>query len=149
VTVRSEAQLRQSAAARANTILVLFYALLAISVVMALLGTVNALTLSIHERTRELGTLRALGMARSQARALIRQESFITATLGTLVGVVLGIVLALIMTRALSSEGIVFALPWPQFVLVVVVGLATGVLAALPPAARAARLDLLQAIATE
>jgi putative ABC transport system permease protein len=149
VVVRSERQLRQSTAARANTILVLFYALLAISVVMALLGTVNALTLSIHERTRELGTLRALGMARSQARALIREESIITGALGTVVGVVLGVLLAWIMTRALSSEGVVFALPWPQFALVVAVGLATGVLAALPPASRVARLDVLQAIATE
>jgi putative ABC transport system permease protein len=149
VVVRSEHQLRQTTAARANTILVLFYALLAISVVMALLGTVNALTLSIHERTRELGTLRALGMSRSQARALIREESVITGTIGTLVGVVLGVLLAWIMTRALSPEGVVFALPWAQFGLVVLVGLATGILAALPPAARAARLDVLQAIATE
>jgi putative ABC transport system permease protein len=65
------------------------------------------------------------------------------------VGVVLGVLLAWIMTRALSPEGVVFALPWAQFGLVVLVGLATGILAALPPAARAARLDVLQAIATE
>jgi putative ABC transport system permease protein len=88
-------------------------------------------------------------MSRSQARALIREESVITGTIGTLVGVVLGVLLAWIMTRALSAEGVVFALPWGQFALVVLVGLATGVLAAVPPAARAARLDVLQAIATE
>ncbi len=149
VVVRSERELRQIATARADTIFVLFYALLAISVVMALLGTVNALTLSIHERTRELGTLRALGLSRSQARAMIRQESIITGTLGTLVGIGLGVALAWIMTRALASEGVVFALPWGQFVLALFAGLATGVLAAIPPAARAARLDVLQAIATE
>ncbi len=149
VVVRSERALRQTASARVNTVLVLFYALLAISVVMALLGTANALTLSIHERTRELGVLRALGMSRSQVRGLVRQESIVTAALGTLIGVALGVLLAWIMTRALSSEGIVFALPWPQLLIVVGAGLATGVLAALFPAARAARLDVLSAIATE
>jgi putative ABC transport system permease protein len=149
VVVRSERGLRDTEAARANTIFVLFYALLAITVVMALLGTVNALTLSIHERTRELGTLRALGMARSQARAMIRQESIITGTLGTAVGMALGVLLAWVMTRALESEGVVFALPWSEFLVALIAGLATGVLAAIPPAARVARLDVLEAIATE
>ena len=149
VVVRSERQVRAVAAARTNAILVLFYALLAVSVVMALLGTANALTLSIHERTRELGMLRALGMARAQARGMIRQESIITGALGTLVGVGLGVLLAFIMTRPLASEGVDFALPWPPLLIVVGAGLASGLLAALAPAARVARLDVLQAIATE
>ena len=149
VVVRSERQLADKASSRVNTVLVLFYALLAMSAVMALLGMLNALMLSIHERTREFGILRALGMTRRQARALIRDESLITAATGTLVGVVLGLGLGWIMTRELSSEGIVFTVPWAQLALVIAVGLLVGVLAAIPPAARAARLDVLTALSYE
>ena len=127
----------------------LFYALLAMSVLMALLGIINTLTLSIHERTRELGMLRAVGMTRRQARGLVRDESLLTAAVGTLVGIVLGLVLAWIVTRALSDEGVVFSVPWAQVGLVLVVGLLAGALAAIAPAARAAQLDVLAAIAHE
>jgi putative ABC transport system permease protein len=136
-------------AGRVNSILVLFYALLAMTVLMALLGIINTLTLSIHERTRELGILRAVGMTRRQTRALIRDESLLTAAVGTVVGIVLGLVLAWIVTRALSDEGIAFSVPWAQVGLVLVVGLLAGALAAIAPAARAARLDVLAAIAHE
>ena len=88
-------------------------------------------------------------MTRAQARRLIRDESLITAAIGTVVGAVLGIVIAWIVTRGLTAEGIVFSLPWLQLVLVVVVGLAVGVVAAVPAAAQAARLDILSAIAHE
>jgi putative ABC transport system permease protein len=149
VVVRSEQQLRDQAARRVDHVLLLFYALLAMSAVMALLGILTALTLSIHERTRELGILRAVGMTRAQARKLIRDESLITAEVGTLIGIVLGIAIAWIVTRALSSEGIAFSVPWPELGLLVVVGLTVGVLASLPAAARAARVDVLSAIAHE
>jgi putative ABC transport system permease protein len=149
VVARSGPQLQNEAASRVNDVLVLFYALLAMSALMALLGILTALSLSIHERTRELGLLRTLGMTRQQARALIRDESLVTAAIGTLVGVVLGLAIAWIVTRALASEGIAFAVPWPQLGLLVLVGLLVGVLAALPAAARAARLDVLTAIAHE
>jgi putative ABC transport system permease protein len=149
VTVRSESQLRNQAARRVNDVLVLFYALLAMSAVMALLGILTALSLSIHERTRELGVLRAIGMTRAQTRVLIRDESLITATIGTLIGVVLGLGISWIVTRALTSEGIVFAVPWAQLGVMIAVGLVVGVLAAIPAAARAARLDVLSAIAHE
>jgi putative ABC transport system permease protein len=149
VVVRSEHQLADKASTRVNSVLVLFYALLLMSAVMALIGMLNALTLSIHERTRELGVLRALGLTRAQARGMVRDESIITATTGTLVGAVVGIALGWAMTRALASQGIVFSVPWLQVGLVVVVGLAVGVLAAMPAAARAARIDLLTALAYE
>jgi putative ABC transport system permease protein len=146
VVVRSERQLADKASSQLGTVLVLFYALLAMSTVMALLGLLNALTLSIHERTRELGALRALGMTREQARALIRDEGLITAASGTLVGVVLGLALGFAMTREL---GIPFAVPWWQVALPVVIGPLVGVLAAWRPAARVARLDVLTALAYE
>jgi putative ABC transport system permease protein len=149
VVVRSSQQLRDQASTRVNNVLVLFYALLAMSAVMSLLGILTALTLSIHERTHELGVLRAVGMTRAQTRALIRNESVITATIGTLVGVVLGIAISWIVTRALASQGVVFSVPWPQIGIVILVGLAVGALAALPAASRASRIDLLTAIAHE
>jgi putative ABC transport system permease protein len=149
VVVRSERQLADEASGRVNGILVLFYALLALSGVMALLGILGALTLSVHERTRELGLLRALGMTPAQARALIRDESLITAAIGTLTGAALGLGLGWVISRALSSEGIVFAVPWPQLGMVAAVGLAVGVVAALAPAARAARIDLLTSLSYE
>jgi putative ABC transport system permease protein len=149
VVVRSERQLKDLAAGPAGSILALFYALLALTVVMAVLGIATATSLSIHERTPELGVLRALGMTRAQARRLIRDESLITAAIGTVVGAVLGIVIAWVVTRALTAEGVVFSIPWLQLALAIAVGLAVGVLAAVPAAARAARLDILSAIAHE
>jgi putative ABC transport system permease protein len=146
VQARSEQQLRDEVANRVNSVLILFYALLAMSVLMSLLGIVNTLTLSIHERTRELGTLRAIGMTPSQARVLVRDESVITAAIGTTVGVVLGIFFAWVMTRALTSEGVIFSVPWLQVVALVLIGLLAGVLASVAPARRAARLDVLAAI---
>jgi putative ABC transport system permease protein len=149
VVVRSERQLADEASGRVNGILVLFYALLALSGVMALLGILGALTLSVHERTRELSLLRALGMTPAQAHALIRDESLITAAIGTLTGAALGLALGWVISRALSSEGIVFAVPWPQLGLLAALGLLVGVLAALPPARRAARIDLMTALTYE
>ena len=149
VVVRSQRQLRDQASGQAGSILALFYALLALTVVMAGLGIATATALSIHERTRELGVLRALGMTRAQTRGLVRDESLITAAIGTMIGAVLGIVIAWLVTRALTAEGVVFTVPWLQLALVIVVGLAVGVLAAVPAAARAARLDILSAIAHE
>jgi putative ABC transport system permease protein len=149
VVARSEKQLADEVSGHVNSILILFYALLAMSVLMSLLGMINTLNLSIHERTRELGMLRAMGMTRGQARVLVRDESLITAAIGSIVGVALGIFLAWVVIRSLSSEGIVFALPWLQVVGVLAVGLLAGVFAAVLPARRAARLDLLAAIAHE
>jgi len=146
VLVRSERQLADQASTRLGSVLVLFYGLLAMSAVMALLGMLYALTLSINERTRELGTLRALGLKRAQARALIRDEGLITAATGTLVGAALGLGLGWLMTRALA---IPFAVPGWQLALLVAVGLLVGLLASWRPAARVARLDVLTALAYE
>jgi putative ABC transport system permease protein len=149
VVARSEHQLEDEVVGRVNSILLLFYALLAISVLTALMGIVNTLSLSVHERTRELGLLRAVGMTRRQARLLIRDEAVITAAIGSIVGVALGIFLAWVITRALSSEGVVFSLPWLQVAAVLAMGPVAGAIAAIPPARRAARLDVLEAIAYE
>jgi putative ABC transport system permease protein len=127
------------------------YALLALSVVIALLGISNTLSLSTHERTRELGLLRAVGQTRSQLRSMVRDESTIVALFGTIGGVGLGAFLGWALVQAANSAyvGTTFTAPVSQLVLVLVVGAVAGVLAGIRPARRAARIDVLAAIATE
>ena len=127
----------------------LIYALLSLSIIVALAGVVNTLALSVHERTRELGMLRAVGMARSQVRAMIRAESVITAAIGTLLGIVLGTAFAAVISRPLASQGFVFEVPFLALILVVILAGLAGVLAAIPPARRAAKVDVLRAVTTE
>lgn len=149
VLARSNRQLAHQVASRVNSILVLFYALLAISVLVSLIGIAGTLNLSIYERTRELGMLRAIGMTRRQTRVLIREESLITAAIGALTGAAVGIFLAWVVSRAQAADGIVFSPPWAQVAAVLAAGLIAGILAGIPPARRAGRLDVLQAIANE
>ncbi|HWF75469.1 MAG TPA: FtsX-like permease family protein, partial [Solirubrobacteraceae bacterium] len=149
VVARSTAQVKSVLAGHVNSVLALFYALLALVVGMALLGIVNTLSLSLHERTRELGMLRALGMTPEQTRVLIRDESIITAALGAIAGVILGVLLAWIVTLALAGDGVVFAVPVLQVLGLLVLGLLAGVAASVLPARRAVRLDVLTAIAQE
>jgi putative ABC transport system permease protein len=127
----------------------LIYALLSLSVIIALLGIVNTLALSVHERTRELGMLRAVGMSRRQVRRMVRGESVITAAIGALLGIVLGIAFAAIVSRPLASEGFVFELPVGTLIAVVILAALAGVVAAIPPARRASRVDVLRAVTTE
>jgi putative ABC transport system permease protein len=132
-----------------NGLLGLIYALLSLSVIVALLGIVNTLALSVHERTRELGMLRAVGMSRRQVRRMVRAESVITAAIGALLGIVLGIAFAAIVSRPLADEGFVFELPVGTLVAVVLLAAIAGVLAAISPARRAAKVDVLRAVTTE
>jgi putative ABC transport system permease protein len=127
----------------------LIYALLSLSVIVALLGIVNTLALSVHERTRELGMLRAVGMSRRQVRRMIRAESVITAAIGAVLGIVLGIAFAAIVSRPLEADGFVFELPIATLVALAIMAALAGVLAAIPPARRAARVDVLRAVTTE
>ena len=104
----------------------LVYALLSLSVIVALLGIVNTLALSVHERTRELGLLRAVGMSRRQVRRMVRAESVITAAIGALLGIVLGIAFAAIVSRPLAEDGFVFEMPIGTLIAVVDPRLAGG-----------------------
>ena len=147
--IQTEKQFVKQQESGINFLLDLLYVLLSLSIVVSVAGIINTLVLTVFERTRELGMLRAVGMTPDQARGLIRNESMITAAIGTIVGIGLGLALAWIITRALTDQGIVFAVPWPQVGLVLVLGLLAGVLAAIAPAGRAARIDVLAAIAHE
>lgn len=124
--------------------------MLALAVVIALMSITNTLSLSIHERTRELGLLRAVGQTRSQARALIRWESVLIAVFGTAGGVVLGTFLGWAVVKASATASLaVFSVPVTQLVIFLIAGAAAGVAAGLRPARRAARLELVHALAME
>jgi putative ABC transport system permease protein len=129
--------------------LLLLYVLLALSVIISLFGMVNTLVLSVFERTRELGMLRAVGMTRRQVRRMVRHESVITALIGAALGLPLGIFLALLVTRALSQYDLQFALPTVSLIVFVFVSIIAGLLAAVLPARRAARLNVLRALQYE
>ena len=127
----------------------LVLALLALSVIVAILGVINTMALSVHERTRELGMLRAVGMSRRQVRRMVRTESVITALIGAVLGTVLGIAFAALLSRPLADEGFVFELPIGTLIGVAILAAFAGVLAAIPPARRASRVDVLRAVTTE
>jgi putative ABC transport system permease protein len=146
---RSQEELKKETGDQINQLLGLFYALLAMSLIIAMVGVVNTLTLSIFERTRELGLLRAVGMTQREVRRMVRYESAITAAIGALLGLGLGIFFGWVVTLALEDEGIGFSLPAGQLVVLVAISVLVGVLAAVLPARRAAKLDVLKAIAYE
>jgi len=146
--VQDQAQYRASATSGVSTVLGLVYVMLALAILIALMGVANTLSLSIHERTRELGLLRALGQTGAQVRGMIRWESVIIAVFGTAGGVILGTFLGWAVVRSSSSAALgVFAAPPLQLVLFLVLGAVTGVLAGIRPARRAARLNMIAAIA--
>jgi putative ABC transport system permease protein len=129
--------------------LLFLYVLLALSVIISLFGMVNTLALSVFERTRELGMLRAVGMTRWQVRGMVTHESVITALIGAALGLPLGIFLALLVTRALEQYDLQFAIPALSLISFVVVAIVAGLLAAILPARRAARLRVLEALQYE
>jgi putative ABC transport system permease protein len=132
-----------------NQLLNLLYVLLALSVVVSLFGIVNTLVLTVFERTREIGMLRAVGMTRTQTRMMIRYESIVTSLMGAALGIVVGTFLAALVVHALSDEGIVFSFPFLQVVYFVLAAIVVGILAAIVPARRAARLNVLRALQYE
>src|SRR3954469_238293 len=130
-----------------DQLLALIYALLAMAIIVSLFGIVNTLVLSISERVRELGLLRAIGMSRRQVRRVIRYEAIITAQIGAVIGMALGIVLSVLVTRAI--DGFKLSIPIPSLILLLVLAAFAGVLAAILPARRASRLDVLESLAYE
>ncbi len=138
-------------AGQVNQLLTLVYGLLGLAILIALIGLANTLSLSIFERSRELGLLRAVGLTRGKLRAMVRWESVITALVGTVVGLGVGTFLGWGLVRALSAqEGFVsFQLPTTTLAVVLVLSIGAGVLAAVRPAHRAAKLDVLAAIAEQ
>jgi putative ABC transport system permease protein len=149
-TVMDEAAYKAQQTQGINQLLNLIYVLLALAIVIALLGVGNTLALSIFERTRELGVMRAVGMTRSQLRSTIRWESVIIALQGTLLGLVVGVFFGWALVLAQKSQGVtVFSVPYSTLIIMIVLAGLAGVVAAILPSRRAAKLNVLRAIVTE
>jgi putative ABC transport system permease protein len=147
---QTAAQYTSEQNSKVDKFLLLVYVLLALSVLVSLFGIVNTLVLSIYERTHELGMMRAIGTSRRQIRQMIRYESLITALIGGVLGLVIGVVGAVLVTTfALSSSGYVLSIPAGTLILLLIAAPLAGLLAAQAPARRAARLDVLSALASE
>jgi putative ABC transport system permease protein len=145
-TVHTGAAYPKDATKDLSAFLAMLYVLLAFSVVVSLFGMVNTLVLSVFERTRELGMLRAIGMTRRQARRMIRHESVITALIGAALGLGLGVFLAALVTKALSAYDVAFSLPVQTLVVFTLIAVLAGIAAAIMPARRASRLNVLDAL---
>jgi putative ABC transport system permease protein len=148
VQVQTRAQFEQTQTASVNQLLGLVYARLALAVLIALIGIVNTLMLSVFERTREIGLLRAVGMKRRQVRTMIRSEAVILAIFGAVIGIIIGTGMGVALVSSLKQQGITdTAVPVSSLVIFLVLAALLGLLAATWPARRAARLDVLAAIA--
>jgi putative ABC transport system permease protein len=147
--VLNQGELKESREEQIDQLVRLVYALLVFAILISLFGIANTLALSIHERTRELGMLRAIGMSRRQVRTMIRYEAVITALIGAVLGMVLGIVFAALIAQPLKAEGFTLSYPVGSLALLLVFAALIGVLAAILPARRASRLDVLQSLQYE
>lgn len=148
-TLQTRDEFIDQQAAQVNQILALIYGLLGLSILIAIVGIVITLLLSVFERRREVGLLRAVGMTKSQVRTTVRWESVITSLLGAVSGVVLGIVMGIVVVAALSGDsGIGFSLPVGSTILIVLISFVLGIIAAIYPAWRATKVDVVQAIST-
>jgi putative ABC transport system permease protein len=150
VKLEDQAQFRKSQAAQIDQLLGLITALLGLAIVIAVIGIINTLGLSIYERTREIGLLRAVGMIRKQVKRMVRWEAVLISVFGALLGTAIGIFFGWAMVQALSSQGITeLAIPGGRLLVYVLVAALIGVAAAIWPARKAAKLDVLSAIAYE
>lgn len=150
VKVQSRAEFDAAQTAQVNQLLGIVYALLALAVIIALIGIVNTLMLSVFERTREIGLLRAVGMKRRQIRVMIRSESVILAVFGAIIGIVVGTGLGIALVESLRQQGITdTVVPLSNLVIFLILAGLLGLVAASWPARRAAKLDVLAAVSAE
>lgn len=144
--VRTNAEYREVIQGSLDTLVYLLYALLAMSLVISLFGIANSLFLSIHERVREFGLLRAIGATQTQVRRIVRYESVITSVIGGVLGTIVGVVFAALAITALADLGLSFALPTAQLAAFLVLAMVVGMAAAVVPARKAAAVDVLEAM---
>jgi putative ABC transport system permease protein len=146
---QTQSQFVKSQTSFMSSLLNLLYVLLALSVVISLVGMINTLVLTVYERTREIGMLRVVGMSRRQVRRMVRHESVVTALIGAGIGLPLGVLLGAAVTHALSRFGVSFAVSVPSLITFSVVAVGAGILAAIAPARRASKLNVLSALQYE
>jgi putative ABC transport system permease protein len=147
--VRSDAEYRKDIEGHLDQMANMLYALLAMSVLISVFGIANSLYLSVHERTREFGLLRAIGTTSTQVKRVVRYESVITAVIGGLLGIAIGLAFAWLMVQALKDLGFGYAVPLGQLAIFLVVAVVAGVAGAAWPARRSARIDVLEALRYE
>jgi putative ABC transport system permease protein len=149
VTVQDKEGFADLIKQQVNQLLFMIYGLLALAVIIAVIGIVNTLGLSVIERTREVGLLRAVGLSRRRLRLMITLESIAIAVLGAVLGLVVGLLIGVALRQSLSEDLTVLSLPLGSLVVLLVIAVVFGVLAAIVPAIRASRMKVLDAIATE
>jgi putative ABC transport system permease protein len=147
--VLNQQELKESREEQVDQLVNLVYALLLLAILISIFGIANTLALSIHERRRELGMLRAIGMSRRQVRTMIRYEAVITALIGAILGMVLGLIFAALIAQPLKDEGFTLSYPVGSLIGLLVFAAVIGVIAAVPPARRASRLDVLESLQYE
>jgi putative ABC transport system permease protein len=145
--IATESEFKKNQEQGIDMLLNLLFVLLSLSIIISLFGIVNTLVLTVYERTRELGMLRAVGMTRRQVRSMIRHESIVTALIGAALGIPVGVVLAVMVGRAIKYPA--FTVPWATLVVFVVAAIVAGIIAAILPARRASRLNVLEALQYE
>ena len=149
VSVQDKAQFAESIQGQINQLLAMIYGLLALAIVIAVIGIINTLGLSVIERTREIGLLRAVGLSRARLRRMVTLESVTISVMGAVLGMVIGLVVGVLLRESLKDDLTVLSLPWGSLLTFLAVAVLFGVLAAVVPAIRASRLKVLDAIATE
>ena len=149
VDVLNQAEVKDAQQTQINSLLAMIYVLLALAIIVSLVGIVVTLILSIYERTRELGMLRAIGMSRRQVRRMIRYEAVITAVIGAVAGLILGVIFAFLIGIPLESEGFRLSYPIGSLIAILILTALAGVAAAIYPARKASKLDVLEAVSYE
>ena len=150
IKVQDASEVAAEVGTQVDQMLALFQGLLLLAIIIAILGVANTLALSVAERTRELGLLRAVGMSRIQVRRMVRWEAVLISAFGALLGIALGVSLAWAVLTAMADQGITkIGIPYASIALYLVLAGLAGVVAAIGPARRASRIDILTAIATE
>jgi putative ABC transport system permease protein len=148
VDLKDQGEFQDEQKGQVDQLLLLINAMLVLSVLIAALGIVNTLAMSVIERTREIGLLRAVGLGRAQLRRMVRLEAVIISIYGAVLGLVLGTLFGVALSRSLADQGITeLVVPWLRMALFLVIAAIIGVLAAVGPARRAAKLQVLDAIA--
>ena len=147
--VRNQQEFKQEQEDGINQLLALIYVLLALSVIISLFGVVNTLVLTIYERTREIGMLRAIGASKSQIRRMVRYESLITAMIGAIIGAVIGLLVAIAAVEALKDDGLVLGIPIVGIIFVLIASGVAGVFAGIWPARRASKIEVMEALQYE